>query len=186
MRNGGGFVARWGWVFLCLFGALGLMAGGWFFIQAHPTVPVQVSGRIADYERITAGSSYLRNELRLADDSHTYIVITSQFQPALPAQLFQNGRAVLWVDQGTPNVVAITLYDQNDANPVTSTTPAYVDPALAMQSNQQMAELISAVSIVLLLAALGWGILLLRSQRRSRAIPAPASAARYAQPGGRR
>ena len=186
MRSGGGFVGRWGWVILCLFGALGLMAGGWFFIQAHPTVPVQITGRIVDYERITSGSTYLRNELRLANDSHTYIVITTQFQPALPTQLFQNGRAVVWVDQGTPNVVAITLYDQNDANPVTFTTPAYDHPTLAMQTNQQTAELISAVSIVLLLAALGWGMVLLRAQRRPPRAAPPASMMRYAQPGGRR
>jgi hypothetical protein len=189
MRAGGGFggaVGRWGWVILCLLGALGLMAGGWFFVQAHPTVPVHVSGRIVDYERITSGATYLRNDLRLANDGHTYSVITTQFQPALPTQLFQNGRVVLWVDQGTPNVVAITLYDQNDANPVTSTTPAYDHPALAMQTNQQTAELISAVSIVLLLAALGWGMLLLRGQRRPRPAAAPSGGVRFAQPGSRR
>lgn len=176
-----GLVGRWGWVILCLLGAVGLMAGGWFFIQAHPTVPVQTQGRIADYERITAGTSYVRNDLRLNGDGHTYVVVTTQFHPALPAQLYQNGRAVLWVDQGTVNVVAITLYDQNDANPVTSTTPAYDHPTQAAQANQQTAELISGGGIALLLGALAWAILLLRTLRQQQ--PALAGHVRVARTG---
>lgn len=175
---------RWGWVVLCVFGAFGLMAGGWFFIQAHPTVPIQTQGRIADYERITSGTAYVRNDLRLNGDGHTYVVDATQFHPALPAQLYLNGRAILWIDQGTTNVVAITLYDQNDANPVKSTTPAFDHPDLAMQGNQQAALLISGAGIALLLGALGWAFLLLRNVQRQQ--PALARGARLARPSGRR
>ena len=178
-----GMVGRWGWVALCLLGAVGLMGGGWFFIQSHPTVPIQTQGRIADYERITSGSTYVRNDLRLNGDAHTYVVNTTQFHPGLPTELYQNGRAILWVDQGTSNVVAITLYDQNDANPVKSTTAAYNHPDLAAQSNQQMALLVSGASIVFLLGALGWAFVLLRTLQRRQ--PALASGARIARPRGR-
>lgn len=179
-----GLVGRWGWAVLCLLGAVGLMAGGWFFIQAHPTMPIQTQGRIADYERITSGSTYVRNDLRLNGDAHTYMLDATLFHPALPAELYQNGRAILWVDQGSSHVVAITLYDQNDANPVKSTTAAYDHPDLAMQGNQQAALLISGAGIALLLGALGWAIVLLRNLQREQ--PALAGSARIARPRGRR
>lgn len=187
MRGQGGFAdvaGRWGWVLLCLLGALGLMTGGWYFIQAHPTVPTPITGRIADYERITSSGTYVRNELHLTGDNHIYQLDATTFQPALPLQLYENGKANLWVDQGTTTIVAITLYDQNDANPTTSTTVAYRHPTLAMRGSQQNAEIISGASIALLLGALVWAILLLRRLRREQPAPAMAGRVRVARPGG--
>ncbi|HEV7128648.1 MAG TPA: hypothetical protein VGN32_14555 [Ktedonobacterales bacterium] len=173
MGTPGGFATRlrqWGWVGLCLLGAVGLMVGGWFLINAHATVPVRIDGRVADYERITSGPAYLRNDLRLSDDGHTYTLDAGQFHPGLPDQLYQNGKTTLWVDRGTSTIVAITLYDQNDANPVTATTPAFDHPDLATQTNQQNSFLVSGVSLVLLLAALGWALLLLRAMRQRQSV----------------
>ena len=124
----------------------------------------------------------MRNELRLAGDAHTYTLDATQFHPALPTQLYENGRTVLWVDQGTAQVVAITLYDQNDANPTKATTPAYDHPTLAMQALQQRAEVISGASIALLLGALGWAVVLLRGLRRQQSAFANAGRMRSAQP----
>jgi hypothetical protein len=174
-------VSRWGWMGLCLLGSIGLMLGGWFLLGAHPTVPVRLDGRVADYERITAGPSYVRNDLRLNNDARTFSLDAGQFHPALPDQLYQNGKVTLWYNQGTTTIVAITLFDQNDAKPVTSTTPAYDRPDLTTQTNQQNSLLASGVSLLLLLGALVWALMQWRASRQ-RALdePAPAYAGRGA------
>lgn len=184
MAGGGAMaVSRWGWVVLCLLGALGLMVGGWLLLGAHATVPVRLDGRIGDYERITSGSSYVRNDLRLISDSRTFALDASQFHPSLPDQLYQNGKVTLWFDQGTTTVVAITLYDQNDAQPVTSTTPAYTHPDLGAQTKQQNSLLVSGASLLALLAALGWALLVWRGSRQSSSgEPMPAYAGRGTSP----
>jgi hypothetical protein len=145
---------RRGWAACGALGAGALILGSVLLLGAHATRPIRTDGRIVGYDKVTdAGGSYLRNELQLAGDPETYILDKSQFQPALPEQLYANGKVTLWVDAGTPNVVAITLYDQDDLHPQTYTTDTYTHPAQALWRQLALGGLPAGVGLALLILA---------------------------------
>ncbi len=146
--------SRWGWVVL---GVVILAIGGILFGSAHRLNPVEIDSTITSYQEIThSDGTYVRNELKLVNDDHTYTLDKTAFHPTLPDSVFQEGRVSVWVDQGGTQVFAITLYDQNDQNPVKYTTAAYDDPDTALRSNQTVAGLIGVVGLLALAVGLAW------------------------------
>jgi hypothetical protein len=148
---------RWGWVLVGVLGALGLILGGTTLRGAHATQPVRSDGRIASYVKVTTtDGTYLRNELQLAGDARIYVLDKRQFHPQLPDELYANGKVTIWVDQGTLNVVAITVYDANDINPARSTTDSYDYPDQSLQSGQLTGGVVGGLGAALLIVALVW------------------------------
>ncbi|HEY7833038.1 MAG TPA: hypothetical protein VIG30_05675 [Ktedonobacterales bacterium] len=147
-----------------MLGLGGVILGGLLFTAAHATHPVQVDGTVADYQAITINGSYARNDLRLAGDSHTYTFDGRQFHPALPERFQKDARIQLWVDQGTTNVLALTLYDEMGLNATAYTTGAYDNPTVAYYGSLAEAGGLAALGVVLLLG--GGATALFRSRRQ--------------------
>lgn len=146
-----------------------LAFGGVVFASAHDSHPVEIDGTIADYHEITINGAYARNELRLTNDAHTYTIDGHQFHPALPQRFQKDARIQIWVDQGTANVLAITLYDEMGLNPTSYTTSAYDNPTLAFASTEGKAGALAVFGLALLIA--GALSTLLRGKRRGAGIP---------------
>jgi hypothetical protein len=141
---------------MLVLGVAALLAGGAYAVTARPVNPVEVDGHISAYTEVTVNGAYARNELRLAGDIHTYLIDGGQFHPALPSRFLKDGRVVLWVDRGTPDVLAITLYDELGLNPETYTTTDYDHPTLAGRGRQIGGSIAALLGLVLLLAGLVW------------------------------
>lgn len=161
------------WVALCSLavgvGALMIALGGFLIVTAHAATSIEIEGSIADYREILIGGSYARNELRLADDNHTYTFDAPQFHPPLPERFLQYGKVQIWVTQGTTTVVAVTLYDQLGLNPTTYTTDVYDNPVRTMVEAQVGGAATSAVGLAMIVVA----FILLRRGRLPRRKPAP-------------
>ena len=147
---------RWGWFVLTtlLAAVAALMLAG-----AHPLHAVQVDGTIADYEEITSAGSYDHNELKLIGDERTFRLNKALFHPALPDEVVREGMVSLWVDEGSEFVVAITLYDENDANPIQHTTDLYDNPDSNLQGSYIITGIIGGFSVLCLLVGLAWPLL---------------------------
>jgi hypothetical protein len=147
-----------------------LLAGGAYAVTARPVDPVEVDGHISAYTEITINGAYARNELRLAGDAHTYLIDGGQFHPALPSRFLKDGRVVLWVDRGTPDVLAITLYDELGLNPAAYTTNDFDHPTLAGRGRQIGGSIAALLGLIVLLAGLVWAL----KVPRVRGVPAAA------------
>jgi hypothetical protein len=162
------------WVALCTLaigvGVLAIALGGYLIATAQPTSPIEVDGSIVDYREILIDGSYARNELRLADDPHTYALDAPQFHPPLPVRFLQYGKVQIWVTQGTTTVVAVTLYDQLGLNPTTYTTDAYDHPLTAMVEAQAGGVATSVAGLILIAVAF---VLLRRGTLSRRRKPTP-------------
>jgi hypothetical protein len=161
------------WVALCSLavgvGALLIALGGFLIVTAHPATTVEIDGSIADYTEILIGGSYARNELRLADDNHTYTLDAPQFHPPLPERFLREGKVQIWVTQGTTTVVAVTLYDQLGLNPTNYATDVYDHPVRTMVEAEMGGAAASVVGLAMIVVA----FVLLRKGRLPRRKPAP-------------
>lgn len=146
---------RWGWI---IAGAIVIIIGGAFFLSAHVLKPVEIDGSISDYKEFTDASTgaYHRNELTLSGSSTTYTLYKNKFHPALPEQVFDQGTVNIWVDEGNTEVIAITLYDKNDQNPVKYTTDDYDHPENALGSGRLAGGLIFGGGAIIFAIALAW------------------------------
>jgi hypothetical protein len=160
------------WVALCALAlALGgglILLGAGIYASARAAAPVRVDGYIADYREVLVNGAYGRNELVLANDPHTYALDKNRFHPPLPARFAQDARISIWVDKGTPDIVAVTLYDLSGLNPATYTTPDYDNPRTPQLAGQAEGVATAAAGAALLV-----GVLILLAiagvRRRSRA-----------------
>jgi hypothetical protein len=139
---------KWTWLVIGV-GVLGFSAIA--FLGAHPAAPVEISGTISDYEEFTRNNVYDHNELSLSGDSSTYTLDKTSFHPALPDSLLKDGKVDIWVDSGSTTVIAIQLYDENDANPIKYTTDHYDNPA-SERSDTQTAGVVGGVIGAILIA----------------------------------
>jgi hypothetical protein len=128
-----------------LLGLGGIGLGGYLFASAHAINAVEVDGTIAYYREITINGAYARNELKLDGNGHTYVLVRSDFHPALPTRLLQEGKVQMWVDKGTPNIVAITIYDELGLNPVAYTTDGYDHPVRTFYASETEGIVVACV-----------------------------------------
>jgi hypothetical protein len=161
----------WGWLGI---GAVVLGIGGLVFAQAHVTQPVEIDGTFAHYREYTNNGSYDHNEIILNEDSsHSYTLNKNDFHPALPSEVYKDGKVSIWVDQGTTNVVAIRLYDQQDQNPTMYTTDVYDHPDHSLQNGHLGGEITAGVGGLLMLVGVAWFFIPGRRKQ-----PAPVAAGR--------
>jgi hypothetical protein len=145
-----------------------VVVGATTYTSAHAVDSVEIDGHVANYTEILIGTSYAHNELRLTGDPHTYVLDSRQFHPSLPDRFGQDARISIWVDRGTTNVVALTLYDVMGLNPVTYTTPNYDDPTTTLRAAQTQGGAMAGAGLVLVLLV-PIGLLIARLRRRGRA-----------------
>jgi hypothetical protein len=159
---------RYKWTYLFL-GIVALFIGVIAYLGAHPSQPAEIDGTISDYVEHTTNGSYTNNTLQLAGDPTTYDLDKTTFHPTLPDSLFKDGKTSIWVDQGSTQIIAITLYDENDANPTKYTTTHYDNPQ-SERSDTQGGAITAAVIGVVLIAIFGaWFVV---ERRRKTLVPA--------------
>jgi hypothetical protein len=142
-------LSRFKWLYL--FGGLVLvLIGAGIYAAARPAAPSEIDGTIASYLEYTQGGAYDHNELQLAGDRTSYTVDKTNFHPPLPNEVYKDGAVSIWVDGGSNNVIAITLSDENDQNPVKYTTDQYDNPA-SERSDGQVAGIVTGIIGALLI-----------------------------------
>jgi len=164
---------RFKWTYL-IAGVIVLGSGLIVYLTAHPSQPVEIDGTEASYVEVTKNNSYERNELTLAGDSNTYTLDKNTFHPTLPDAVYKDGKMQIWVDQGSTEIIAITLYDVNDANPTEYTTTHYDNPQSEL-SDTQGSGIFAAVLGIALIAV--FGIWFVVGRRRATVQPAGAAIA---------
>jgi hypothetical protein len=163
---------RFKWTYL----VAGLILGGigvFTYFSAHPSKPVEINGIEASYVEVTKNSSYDHNELQLEGDSNTYSLDKTTFHPALPDQVYKGGMMQIWIDQGTTNVIAITLFDASDQNPTKYTTGVYDNPSSETTTSQSGGLVLGAIGAILIAIFGLWFVL--GGRRRATQLPAVAS-----------
>ena len=85
--------------------------------------PVEIDGVERSYVEVTKNGNYDHNELKLVGNTTTYTLNKGAFHPTLPDSVWKNGKMQIWVDQDSTAIIAITLYDEQDQNPIKYTTP---------------------------------------------------------------
>jgi hypothetical protein len=102
---------RWSWVLITI-GALGLLIGAHAVAISHPAHPIQVAGTISDYVE-THGKTTTRSIYLVGDPQSFVPEREDSYSPAPPAFGSLIGReVVLYVDNGTRNVIALETGDQ--------------------------------------------------------------------------
>ncbi len=138
---------RFKWTYLVAGVILGAFGVG-TYVTAHPAAPVEVSGTISDYREFTQNNVYDHNELSIAGDSNTYTLDKTGFHPALPEEFLKDGKVDIWVDSGSTTVIAIQLYDENDANPIKYTTDHYDNPSTERSDAQTGGLVLGAIGAI--------------------------------------
>lgn len=118
-------------------GLLFVVVAGFTYLTARPGQPVEIDGTESSYVKVTKSGAYDHNELQLAGDSNTYVLDRTTFHPTMPEQVYKQGKIQIWVDQGSTTIIAITLYDENDQNPIKYTTAHYDNPASELSDTQR-------------------------------------------------
>jgi hypothetical protein len=170
---------RFKWTYL-LVGLILAGIGIFVYATAHPSNPVEIDGTEASYVEVTKNGSYDHNELQLQGDSSTYSLDKTTFHPPLPDKVYKGGMMKIWVDSGTTNVIAITLYDANDLNPTKYTTDVYDNPANETSNSQSAGLVMGAIGAILIAIFALWFVL----GNRRRSTPLPAAAAGMPLPVG--
>ena len=153
--------SRWIWLIL---GIVLVGVGAIVYTHAHPAAPVQIDGTITSYKEYTQNGAYDHNELQIAGDSNTYNLDKTSFHPTLPDEVYKDGKVSIWVDSGSNHILAITLYDENDENPVKYTTNHNDNPT-SEQSENQIAGIVVAVVGALCLGVFGLAFVIRRGPR---------------------
>ena len=170
---------RFKWTYLVV-GAGLIVLGLVGYVSAHPAAPVRIDGTITSYVEYTRNGTYDRNELQIAGDSNTYTLDKTTFHPTLPDALYKDGKVSIWIDQGSTTVIAITLYDANDANPTRYTTPHFDNPTSERSDVQQssiVAMVIGGIGVLV------FGIWFVASRPQQAAVAAAAPGATPIAPG---
>lgn len=154
--------SRWTWLVL---GIVLIAVGAFIYVGAHPAAPVEVDGTISSYKEYTTNGSYDHNELQMAGNSNTYTLDKTSFHPTMPDEVYKDGKVSVWVDSGSTDVLAITLYDENDENPTKYTTNHYDNPA-SQRSDGQSAGIVVGVLGAISIGIFGLAFVIRRGPRR--------------------
>lgn len=122
-----------------------------FTVPAHY---VRIDGVVASYTVVNnAAGSYDHNELRLAGDSTVYKLDDSAYTPAPPDSLPAGERVSVWVDQGHPWIMAISIPNASGSGARVYTTFPYDHP----DQNLLIGRIAGSVFLVLAVALAGMG-----------------------------
>jgi len=162
---------RFKWTYLFA-GVIVLGSGLLIYLTAHPSQPVEIDGTESSYVEYTKNNSYERNELTLVGDNNTYTLDKNSFHPTLPDAVYKDGKLQIWIDQGSTTIIAIALYDVNDANPTKYTTTHYDNPQSELSDTQGSGIAAAVVGIALIAV---FGIWVAAGRRRATVQPAGAA-----------
>jgi hypothetical protein len=154
---------RFKWTYLVV-GLVSLGLGLVAYVGARPTHPVEIDGVESSYVEVTKNGNYDRNELKLVGNTTTYTLNKGSFHPTLPDSVWKNGKMQIWVDQDSTAIIAITLYDQQDQNPIKYTTTHYDNPSSAITDAQGGGIFFAVVGVILIGI---WGLWFALSRRRA-------------------
>ena len=172
---------RFKWTYL-IAGVLLLGFGLIGYSTAHASNPVEIDGAISDYVEHTRNGAYSYNTLQLAGDDKTYTLDKNTFHPALPDELYNDGKTSIWIDQGSTTIIAITLYDEGDQNPIKYTTTHFDNPQSELSDTQGGGITGAAIGVALIAI---FGVWFVAERRRRSLLPAggPVIGAMAASPG---
>ncbi len=143
-------------------------AGTGAVVTAHRAQPVQVTGAIDLYQVKTCpGNKRSGYSIVLAQDSRTYSTCLARFRALLlPLQVEKGTHAVLWIDQGSTDILGLRLGAGEGG------APTYASRYLAhpdqLGSDQRF---MGALLIVFGVLAVAMGVGLVRLGRRPGASP---------------
>ena len=143
------------WTYLVV-GLLFLGFGLAAYLTARPTNPVEIAGSASSYVEATYRGNYLRNELILEGNSTIYTLDKRSFHPTLPDNVWKEGKTHIWVDQDSTAIIAITLYDENDLNPIKYTTAHYDNPSSGMTDAQRGGITAAVIGVIALGVFASW------------------------------
>ena len=166
------FLLRFKWTYLVA-GVPGVLLGLYLYASAHPSQAVEVDGTISSYVEHTRNGSYENNSMVLNGDPNTYTLNKNDFHPAVPDEVYADGKVQIWIDKGTTRIIALTLYDANDENPTIYTTSYYDNPQSEFSDTQAGGIVTGAIGAVLIAI---FGIWFVVERRRRVQIPAGAVA----------
>jgi hypothetical protein len=158
---------RFKWTYLVV-GVVLLLLGIVAYAGARPAHPVEIDGVESSYVEVTKNGNYDRNELKLVGNSTTYTLDKNSFHPTLPDSVWKNGKMQIWVDQNSTAIIAITLYDQQDQNPIKYTTSHYDNPSTATTDAQGGGIVFGVLGAILIGI---WGLWFALSRRRATVQP---------------
>lgn len=162
---------RWG-MFLCAIVAavIGVVAIT-FTVPAHY---VRIDGAVASYTVVNnVAGAYDHNELRLVGDSTVYKLDDSEYSPAPPDSLPAGVQVSVWVDQGHPWIMAMTITGAAH----TYTTFPYDHPDQNLLAGRIAGGVFIGIGALLALMTLAWKRLPWRRQ------PKPSYTPAYLAPG---
>ena len=163
---------RFKWTYLFL-GIVALFIGFIAYNSAHPSQPVEIDGAISDYVEHTQNGAYSGNTLQLAGDTTSYDLDKNTFHPTLPDEVYKDGKTQIWVDKGSTTIIAITLFDENDENPIKYTTTHYDNPQTELSDSKGSAITAAVIGVVLIGIFGAWFVV---GQRRKALLPVGAPA----------
>src|SRR5258708_23982293 len=70
-------------------------------------------------------------------------------QSEVAGSVYGDGVVDMWVDNGSTTVIAIQLYDQNDANPTKYTTEHYDNPGSQRSDAQSFGIVLGVIGLIL-------------------------------------
>lgn len=145
---------RWGVIILApVAAAVGIIAL-LFTIPAHY---VRIDGTVASYTVIhNAIGQYDHNELRLTGDPAVYKLDDGEYSPAPPDALPAGAPVSIWVDQGHPWIMALTVASATGGSPRTYTTFPYDHPDQNLLAGRIIGSLFIVLGFALLIVGLAW------------------------------
>ncbi len=166
---------RWG-MFVCAIAAL--VVGVLALVYTIPAHYVRIDGAVASYTVVNnAAGSYDHNELRLTDDPAVYKLDDGEYSPAPPDALPAGAQVGIWVDQGHPWIMAISVPSASGAGSRMYTTFPYDHP----EQNLLAGRIIGSLFLLLGVTLAGLGLAWKRLPWRQR--PKPSYTPTYLAPG---
>jgi hypothetical protein len=145
---------RWGVIILApIAAAVGVIA----LLFTTPAHYVGIDGAVASYTVVhNAIGQYDHNELRLADDPTIYKLDDGEYSPASPDSIPAGARVSIWVDQGHPWILAMSISDASGNGARTYTTFPYDHPDQNLLAGRIAGSLFIVLGCALLIVGLAW------------------------------
>lgn len=134
-----------------------LVVGVLALVYTVPAHYARIDGSIASYTVVNnAAGSYDHNEMRLAGDPTVYKLDDSEYSPAPPDSLPAGAQVSIWVDQGHPWIMAISISDTSGAGARKYTTFPYDHPDQNLLAGRIVGSLFLLLGFTLMGMGLGW------------------------------
>jgi hypothetical protein len=161
---------RVSWVAVTV-GAVGILVAAHGFVIAHPAHPVPVEGTIASYDETHGKSTHRYLYLQGDPDSYTPYA-EDAYNPPMPAFETLTGRSVvLYVDEGTRDVLAINDREQLHAS------DWYANPDHEKTFERVLAAMAGAIALVVIAGGVAGIAFGRRTASRTQQVSTPAAPA---------